>query len=348
VDGRVLSLLELGTGFNAQLTGRQNIIHSASLLGLPDDYARSRIAQIEAFAEIGEFFDRPLRLYSSGMVVRLAFSMFACFDPDVLIVDEALSVGDVYFQQKCVRRIQELLAGGVTMLSVSHDAAMVQRLCARAMLLSRGIVQFIGPPAECMSRYYGQLVDTVAPRAGAAQSASDSQSAPPVPQEMQDHVRRYSVLGLAHARHGQGGLIVDAATFETGAGPRALSVPLGGVATIRMLLRATRAINSPHAGLHLYDRVNNLVFAGGTRQVGLAPAPMNAGDLRLITFRLTFAVAPGHYTLTLGCAEPSDEGPDLGTIHDRHESIGPIVVTLDAGAPRTFHGMARLPMEVTL
>ncbi|HEY2584646.1 MAG TPA: ABC transporter ATP-binding protein, partial [Tepidisphaeraceae bacterium] len=152
--GRVLSLLELGTGLNSELTGRQNVINSARLLGFPAEYATERMRQIESFADLdGGFFDRPVRLYSSGMLVRLSFSMFACFDPEIFIVDEALSVGDVFFQQKCVKRIEQMLAAGVTMLFVSHDMQLVRRLCGRAILLSHGRVEFDGPPDECVSRY---------------------------------------------------------------------------------------------------------------------------------------------------------------------------------------------------
>ncbi|CAA9403546.1 MAG: Teichoic acid export ATP-binding protein TagH, partial [uncultured Phycisphaerae bacterium] len=120
VRGRVLSLLELGTGVNPQLTGRQNVVNSSRLLAFPPVYVAEKMGEIEAFAELGEFFDRPVRLYSSGMLVRLVFSMFACFDPEVFVVDEALSVGDLYFQQKCAKRIGAMLDGGVTMLFVSH------------------------------------------------------------------------------------------------------------------------------------------------------------------------------------------------------------------------------------
>src|SRR4051794_24542015 len=117
IRGRVLSLLELGTGVNMQLTGRQNVITSSRLLDFPQGYAEQRMADIEAFADLpAGFFDRPVGLYSSGMLPRLVFSMFACFDPDVFIVDEALSVGDVFFQQKCARRLQEMRAKGTTML----------------------------------------------------------------------------------------------------------------------------------------------------------------------------------------------------------------------------------------
>ena len=147
-------MIELGAGLNPDLTGRQNILNMARLLTLGADYAKSQMREIRAFADVGEFFDRPVRVYSSGMRVRLTFAMFACFKPDVLIVDEALSVGDVFFQQKCAARIRELLKGGMTMLFVSHDTAAVLNLCDRVLLLRGGEPVFLGDPKEAVSRYY--------------------------------------------------------------------------------------------------------------------------------------------------------------------------------------------------
>lgn len=158
VDGRVLSLLELGTGINHLLTGRENIEHMAKLLLFPRGAVRERMGEIEAFAELGEFFDRPVRLYSSGMTARLNFSMFACMRPDVLIVDEVLSVGDAEFQSKCSRRVRELVDAGSTILFVSHDLAMVRSLCHQAVWLEHGRVKGVGPAGEIVDRYTGPAV----------------------------------------------------------------------------------------------------------------------------------------------------------------------------------------------
>jgi lipopolysaccharide transport system ATP-binding protein len=125
VAGRVLSLLELGTGLNPLLTGRENVVQSAALLAFEPEYVQRKLPDVEAFAELGEFFEKPIRLYSSGMLVRLAFSLFACLEPDVFVVDEALSVGDVFFQQKCVQRIEQMRERGTSMLFVSHDLELV-------------------------------------------------------------------------------------------------------------------------------------------------------------------------------------------------------------------------------
>src|SRR5436309_2215176 len=138
VGGRVSALLELGAGFNPQFTGRENIYLYASILGFTDAETRGRIPSIEKFAEIGAFVDRPVKTYSSGMFVRLAFAVAIHMDPDVLIVDEALSVGDIFFQQRCIRRIQQLKHQGVTSVFVSHALGAFRSIAARNIWMDRG------------------------------------------------------------------------------------------------------------------------------------------------------------------------------------------------------------------
>ena len=138
--GTIAAILELGMGFNPDLTGRENVLHSAALMGHPNDKVLAAMPEIEAFAEIGEYFDHPVRTYSSGMQVRVAFAVATAFRPDVLIVDEALSVGDAYFQHKSFDRIRQFQKQGTALLLVSHDAAAIQSLCSRAILLERGHV----------------------------------------------------------------------------------------------------------------------------------------------------------------------------------------------------------------
>ena len=130
VDGRVMAILELGTGFNRELTGRQNIRLSSELLGIGGDYIDRQMEDIEAFASLGEFMDRPIKIYSSGMLARLAFSLYAFLEPDVLIVDEALAVGDIAFQRKCYRRMEEMVGqGSQAVIFVTHDLHAVNKLC---------------------------------------------------------------------------------------------------------------------------------------------------------------------------------------------------------------------------
>ena len=158
VGGRVSALLELGAGFNPEFTGRENIFLNASILGFTDAKTRQRIPSIEKFAEIGEFVDRPVKTYSSGMFVRLAFAVAIHMDPDVLVVDEALSVGDFFFQQRCIRRIQQLKHQGVTIVFVSHDLEAVRSLADRAIWMEHGRSRLEGKPDEVVSKYLALMV----------------------------------------------------------------------------------------------------------------------------------------------------------------------------------------------
>lgn len=159
IAGKISALLELGLGFHPELTGRQNVLLAGQLLGHNSKELQQLMPEIEAFAEIGNHFDQPLRTYSSGMQVRLAFSLATAVKPDVLIVDEALSVGDTYFQHKCFKRIRDMLAQGVTLLFVSHDNAVVSSLCKRALLLHKGKIAMEGKPDEVIDYYNALLAD---------------------------------------------------------------------------------------------------------------------------------------------------------------------------------------------
>ena len=153
VNGRVAALLELGSGFNPEYTGRENVFLNASILGLAEEKIRARFDAIVAFAEIGEFIERPVKTYSSGMVVRLAFAVAAHVDAEILIIDEALAVGDARFQLKCARAIDRFVAQGVTLFFVSHDLSSVKRLCSRAILIEQGRCLHFGNPNEVANLY---------------------------------------------------------------------------------------------------------------------------------------------------------------------------------------------------
>lgn len=153
INGRIAAILELGMGFNPELSGRQNVIYAAGLMGFSAEQVHKEMDNIEAFAEIGEYFDQPVRTYSSGMQVRVAFAVATAFRPEILIVDEALSVGDAYFQHKSFDRIKEFQRLGTSLLIVSHDRNSIQALCDRAILIERGRVAKDGAPEEVMDFY---------------------------------------------------------------------------------------------------------------------------------------------------------------------------------------------------
>lgn len=152
-EGRVAALLELGAGFDPEFTGAENVYMNAALMGLSKRETERLFPDIERFAEIGQFMHQPVKTYSSGMFVRLAFAVASNVEPDILIIDEALAVGDAVFQHRCLRRIKEIQERGATVLFVSHDAAAVRALCSRAILLGAGRVLNDGPPSEVLNHY---------------------------------------------------------------------------------------------------------------------------------------------------------------------------------------------------
>ena len=159
VSGRVSALLELGAGFNPEFTGRDNVYLNGAILGLSTREIDARYRDIEEFAEIGDFIRRPVKMYSSGMVVRLAFAVAINVDPEILLVDEALAVGDLYFRQRCMRKVHELRARGITILFVSHATADVKALGDRALWLERGRAVELGKTDRVVAKYLAAMVE---------------------------------------------------------------------------------------------------------------------------------------------------------------------------------------------
>lgn len=159
VKGRVSALLELGSGFNPEFTGRQNVFFNARLLGLNQSETENRFDEIAKFADIGDFIDQPVKTYSSGMFVRLAFAVAVNVNPDILIVDEALSVGDIFFQHRCIRQIRKLIDLGVTTLFVSHDSSTIKTLCDSAIIMNSGKILNTGLPSLIIKEYSKLAID---------------------------------------------------------------------------------------------------------------------------------------------------------------------------------------------
>jgi lipopolysaccharide transport system ATP-binding protein len=177
VSGKIASILELGSGFHPEFTGRQNIVLNAAMLGLSQEELRRKMPDIVAFSELGDFIDQPVKTYSTGMAMRLGFSIATQIEPDVLIIDEALSVGDGYFQKKCMDRLRVFVDGGGTLLFCSHAMYYVSAFCQRALWLRQGKVEALGAVSEVVREYENFLV------AKSAQAAHDAEAAPGGPRE---------------------------------------------------------------------------------------------------------------------------------------------------------------------
>jgi len=341
VAGRVSALLELGSGFNPDFTGRENVYLNGAILGLGRREIEARFPAIAEFAEIDEFLDQPVKTYSSGMMMRLAFAVAVNVDPDVLIVDEALSVGDVFFTQKCFARIREILRGGATLIFVSHDMAAVQNLCDRALLLHQGRVTFDGPPEDCVARYFSLHQ----PSTGRPQSVPGTH--PPVASRAREALLAGDLLPRARSRHGDRKLEIVAASLLDHAGAPATDFEMMQRACIRLLLHARGDIARPSVGIQILDRMGTLVFAAGTAQLRFTLPALKAGEEVMLDFKVGLTVQPGEYTLGLDAAEFDAENPNVGAFFDRVGGFGPVTVSHHQPGALPFYGVAQLPMEIS-
>jgi lipopolysaccharide transport system ATP-binding protein len=274
----VAALLELGIGFHPEYTGRQNVLMAGHILGIPGDRISALMGEIEAFAEIGAYVDQPVRTYSSGMQVRLAFSVATAVRPDILIVDEALSVGDAYFQHKSFDRIRQFRDHGTTLLFVSHSPGAVKTLCDRALLLDRGLVLRDGAP-DAVLDYYNALI--------AAQEAEYQ-----IRQTERAQGRSVTRSGTAEAVIERVALLVD--------GRPAAIVTACTPATIEISIRVQADLPELTAGIMIRDQFGNDVFGTNTYYQDRPCPALKAGAQ--VTARFEFpdlALGVGSYSLTI-------------------------------------------------
>jgi len=278
-NGRVAALLELGSGFNPEFSGRDNVYLNATILGFSSKEVDQRFAQIEAFAEIGDFIRQPVKTYSTGMIVRLAFSVAIHMDPEILLVDEALSVGDVYFRQRCMRKVQELRSRGITILFVSHATADVKALGDRALWLDKGSVRAIGRTDLVVSQYLAAMTekDKVF---RSHELTTEEQSTPPPPEEI--------IEGIPNVDHrfGDGNAEVIGISVLDDEGRRISSLAPTSTLVVRISARAKAYIDQPIIGFMLRNHLG-MDFAGTntTRERHELP-PMRAGEVCTVDFYL--------------------------------------------------------------
>jgi len=280
IRGRITGLLELGSGFHPEFTGRQNIFLTASLLGLSDEEIHAILPKIIDFAELGDFIDHPLRIYSTGMALRLGFSVAANINPDILIIDEALAVGDAYFQQKCLRRLREFKDDGGTLLFVSHDPGAVKLLCDEAVLLHEGKIVEQGEPDDVLN-YYNALV---------ARQVSDKAS-------FKIERARKNKKQPAAQRSGTFDALITSIDISCGH-QSTRTVVTGAKAEIAVEIIALSKIKAPTVGISLRDRLGYEVFATNTYRLKQKLPALSPGDKMTVNFDLNFDIGPGNYTIT--------------------------------------------------
>jgi lipopolysaccharide transport system ATP-binding protein len=314
IDGRVAALLELGSGFHPEFTGWENARLQGGILGLSPDEIDTRLPDIAAFAELGDALDQPLRTYSSGMIVRLGFSVAISVDPDILLIDEALAVGDLRFQQKCMTRIRQLRERGVTILLVTHDLGATTRLCDEVHVLEAGRLVRSGPGEPTCNWYFGRMMSAHA--AGPTPSVN---------------------------RHGSGSAVVDHWEWCDEDGRPTPRGWTGQTHTLRVQLRFKDRVTAPVLGFFLRDRFGTDVLGTNTDTAGVRLTPGCPGDISVVTFRFTLRLRPGPYILCVALADDPLTPHVLDWIDHAQ-----VIEVLDPEPGRVIHGLVAEDIAVSV
>lgn len=322
VRGRVAALLELGSGFHPEFSGRENVFLNAAVLGLSRQQTAERFDAIAAFADIGEFMDRPLKSYSSGMAMRLAFSVIAHVDADILVIDEALSVGDAFFTQKCMRYLRTFMKTG-TVIFVSHDIEAVKALCSRVIWLDAGAVRRDGPTKAVCQDYLDALLANgsgpAAPRAATVDGLDFPTASEPVPlsDPRQDEWRRHSLSNDIHvfsfdsgqAGPGAGGCTIRSVVMAGANGGDVPWIVGGEMVRLEVDVECHEPLHSPIVGFMVKDRTGQAIFGDNT-WLSYLDSPMAADSGQRLRAAFVFdmpRLPAGDYTMVVAVADGTQQ-----------------------------------------
>jgi len=313
--GRIAALLELGAGFNPEFTGRENVFLNGEIMGLSRAEIERALPSIESFAEIGEFIHRPVKEYSSGMYVRLAFATAIHVDPEILLVDEALAVGDAVFANRCLRKFEELKQRKITVLFVSHDLGLVKQLSDRAIFLSNGRITAEGVPRDVINRYIGMVL-----------GRGDS-----------DVAQQNGGRGPASYRHGDGSSEIVGVQILNQRGEPVVTMMSGEAVDVRVRCRFKLPKSDPMVGILIRTRIGMDVYGTNTRIERMNLGEFQAGDELQVDFHFDCWLTPQQYTLT-----GARQNPD-GSSHDWLDDV----VAFDVVDTRSAAGVSNLRAKVT-
>lgn len=338
VNGRVSALLELGSGFNPEYSGRDNVILNGLLLGLSREQILSRFDEIEAFAEIGDAIDRPVKTYSSGMMMRLAFAVQVLCDPEILIIDEALSVGDFFFQQKCLSYIRTLCEKGTTLLFVSHDMGTVRDLCPRVLYLKLGVLVFDGLGSSGIQQFFNEknIKDEDVTKTIAVDSNLVCEN---------KNIELVNTLKLrsiwTSKLNNVAGKLISVAIIDKDNQPR-MSYKIGEIMVVQVIYKADpKFVN--HLSFVIKDKYDAVITATGSLQLNIIE-DSNDSTLKLFNFEVCLMVEAGEYSLYVNLSY--ETSPNRGLILDETGQLGPIAVNWDyENITAPFLGKVGLPVK---
>ena len=351
-NGRIAALLELGSGFNMEFTGRENVYMNAAVLGLSNAEIDARFADIMAFADIGDFIEQPVKTYSSGMMVRLAFAVIAHVDADILVIDEALAVGDAFFTQKCMRFLRQFMQTG-TVLFVSHDTSSIRSLCNHVIWLEKGEVLQEGPPKEVCEQYLEAFYEA---QQGKSSTTRMKVRAPlavlPTKDQRLDFINKSNLrndlqifqFDPSAASFGKGGAsIVDVTLVDDNEHPLAWIVG-GERVTLRIVAQVHQPLNSPIIGFHVKDRLGQALFGDNTYLTYKEQlVDCEQGQILSADFSFHMPLLPaGDYSITAAIANGNQD------VHEQHQWIHD-AVSFRSESSSVASGLVGIPMlEVRL
>jgi len=365
VNGRVAALLELGSGFNPEFSGRDNVFLNGRILGLTQQEIEQRYDQIVDFADIGEFIDQPVKTYSSGMFVRLAFAVQAHIDASIVIIDEALAVGDVFFRKKCYARLEQLRDAGAAILLVSHSMPDIEQYCERAVLLDHGVTQFIGPSSEAAKHYY--LLHQAEARAlkEKAETITVARALDESPSSITDRPPASAYLDLASKVQVTDGsaTCVGVALCDSTGEPRN-SFRQGDVAVFHYEFELSGDIDVPVCGMTIRNERGVIVYGKNSWQFE-NNVPSSRGKGSKITCRqeVRLDIGPGEYVIEVGLSSIASElwadrarisheefaSRELRHCHVPNAGSFSVGLATKNGIPiLTHHGIANLPGNLTI
>lgn len=301
-DGRIAALLELGAGFDPEFTGVENVYMNASLLGFSRRETDALFPTIERFAEIGQFLYQPVKTYSSGMYVRLAFAIAANVEPDLLVIDEALAVGDAVFQHRCLRRIKELQDGGTTILFVSHDTAAVRALCTRAILLNGGKLVTDGKPLDVLNRYQRIIMEREEAYEAETSVATTSQD----PENLNESGKAVTYT----YRHGDGTAEIVAAEIKTGPNQPGGFVESGEQVTVRIVAVFKRETVEPVIGFLIRNRHGIHAYGTNTKEQQIEFGVVPTGQALEVNFTFDCWLGVDQYSMSFAVHSRDEQAYD--------------------------------------
>jgi lipopolysaccharide transport system ATP-binding protein len=339
VNGRISSLLELGAGFNPEFSGRENVELYGIVMGMSREEIAARLPAIQTFAGIGDFIERPVKSYSSGMFVRLAFSAAIHVSPDVLLVDEALAVGDVLFQHQCIRRIRELQSAGTTIVFVSHDMGMVRSICTEAILLDRGRIEAHDDPATIANIYHARTSSIEATANGAGHRHLDRKEAGSVVFRAEpDFDERVRVF-----RHGTGAARIRQVELIDRQGQHVSSVEFDDEVILRVHVEYFEDAPASILGYSIRDRTGIDILGTNTHEENVPLPPRLAGDTVVVDFRQRLPLLKGTYSVSTALAYDRSKPNYFDWVDNAL-----VLTVLPPETGKVIHGKVALPVQISV